>query len=70
MAQMGVVLKGPCKEGTIGNTFPVKGDTNQTGNLHYGHFWGRHFEQLPNVEVGYWPQPVAPCNGADIKACT
>ena len=39
--------KGSCKEGSIGNTLASKGDPNQRGNLHSGHFWEKYFEQLP-----------------------
>ena len=39
--------KGPCKGGTVGNTLPSKGDPNQRGDLHYGHFGDGYFEQLP-----------------------
>ena len=33
----GVVLKGPCTEGTLGNTFSEQA----IGNLQYGHFGDR-----------------------------
>ena len=39
--------KGPCKEGTIGNTLPYMGILTKTGNLYYGHFGNGYFEQLP-----------------------
>ena len=34
----------------MGNT--LKGDLNHTGNLHYGHFGDRYFEQLPSFPEG------------------
>ena len=38
---MGVVLQVLVKKGPLGI------HSLQTGNLHYGHFGDRHFEQLP-----------------------
>ena len=29
----------------------LEGNPNQKGNLHYGNFWDRYFEQLPYVPV-------------------
>ena len=46
---MGVVLKILVKEGPLGIHVLKKGSPNQTGNLHYGHFGDRCFEQLPSV---------------------
>ena len=43
---MRVVLKALVKKGPLGIHF-LKGDPNQTGNLHYGHLGDRYFEQLP-----------------------
>ena len=39
--------KGPCKEGTIGNTLPKKGILTKQGTYTMAIFGDRHFEQLP-----------------------
>ena len=46
LTHMKVVLKVLVKKGPLGIHFLKKGDPNQTGNLHYGHFGDRSFEQL------------------------
>ena len=47
---VGVVLKVLVKKGPLEIHF-LKGDPNQSGNLHYGNFGDKYFEQPPRTRI-------------------
>ena len=57
---IGGCSKGPCKRRDHWEYTSLKGDPNQTGNLHYDHFGDRYVEQLPIMQSSVWPSDI-PC---------